>query len=125
MDAIKEIQMGRDAVLEQMRSIRSMKRGTVAEQYLKVKHKGKKDPVERGPYYVFARWSGEKTVSKRLSSAAELEQTRRDVAAHKRFVELCKEFERLTERLGEVERQVADVEELKKTPRSRSRRTKR
>jgi len=115
MDVIKEVEMRRDAVLEEMRSIRSMKRGTIAEQYLKVKHKGKKEPVERGPYYVFARWSGHKTVSRRLTCAAELEEARGDVAAHKRFVELCKEFEQLTERLGELERGRAGVEELKKS----------
>ena len=120
MDEIKEIEMRRDAVLEQVRSIRSMKRGTVAEQYLKVKHKGKAEPVERGPYYVFARWNGEKTVSKRLCSAAELEWTRRDVAEHKRFVELCQEFEELTERLGELERQLTDGASPKKTSKSRS-----
>lgn len=124
MDEIKEIEMRRDAVLKQMRVIRSLKRGTIAQQYLKVKHKGKKEPVERGPYYVFARWNGHKTVSKRLTSASALESARSDVAAQKRFMELCKEFEELTERLGELERQGDDIEGLKKTPKSLLRKTR-
>ena len=123
MDEIKEIEMRRDAVLKQMRVIRSLKRGTIAQQYLKVKHKGKKEPVERGPYYVFARWNGHKTVSKRLTSVSALESARSDVAAHKRFMQLCKEFEELTERLGEVECGRTDVAGLKKTSRSKSRGT--
>jgi hypothetical protein len=35
-----------------MRAIRSMKRAGINEQYLKVPHKGKAEPVLRGPYYV-------------------------------------------------------------------------
>ena len=124
MDEIKEIEMRRDAVLKQMRAIRSLRRGTIAEQYLKVMHKGKKEPVERGPYYVFARWNGHKTVSKRLTSVGALESARSDVAAHKEFMELCKEFEQLTERLGELERQSDDVEALKKTLKSLLRETR-
>jgi hypothetical protein len=54
---------------------------------------------------VLSRKEGTKTVSERLTTPEQLEQAKQDIAAHKRFVELCKEFEVLTERLGMLTRQ--------------------
>jgi hypothetical protein len=122
MKTMPEIESRRDVVLQQMRSIRSMKRGTINEQYLKVPQKGSK-PALRGPYYVLSRREGNKTVSERLSTTMQLEQAKTDVAAHRRFVELCKEFEALTERLGALLRQAEGSEE-KKRLRPRSKPTK-
>jgi len=121
---IEELIARRDSILKEMGSIRSMKRGTITEQYLKVRHEGQSEPVLRGPYYLFSRKENKRTVGKRLTSAAELAQARADVAAHKRFVQLCREFEELTERLGELERELPDDEAQKKTPRLRSRGTR-
>ena len=122
MKTIKEIEVKRDDLLEQMRRIRFIRQGTINEQYLKVRHKGKKQPVLRGPYYVITRKEGNKTVSERLTNPAELERARQAVEAHKHFVSLCREFERLTEQLGELERTDGlDVE--KKRRGSRSNRT--
>ena len=45
MNRIKEIEARREVILSVMRSIRSMKKGSVAEQYQKVHHKGKQEPV--------------------------------------------------------------------------------
>jgi hypothetical protein len=123
MDTVAELMVRRDRVVAQMCSIRSMRQGSVSEQYLKVKGKGKKKAALRGPYYVFCRSEQGRTLSSRVRSGEELAQLRRDVAAHKRFVDLCEEFVRLTERLGELERQGEDVEALKKTSRSKSRGT--
>lgn len=116
MDTIQQLEARRDAVLAEMKSIRSMKRGTVNEQVLPVFHKGLKEPVKRGPYYVFSRYDAErgKTVSQRLTTPEEVEQVRRDVAAHKRFVALCQSFEQLTERLGELERGSTGIRAEKK-----------
>jgi len=113
MQTIPEIERQRDGVLQQMRSIRSMKRGTINEQYLKVPQKGAKSAL-RGPYYVLSRREGNKTISERLRTPIQLEQAKLDVAAHKKFVELCKEFERLTERMGVLERQAGDTVEKKR-----------
>ena len=103
MDTVQGLERRRNDVLEQMRAIRSMRRGTVNEQYLKVRHKGQSEPTRCGPYYVLSRKEGGRTVSQRLP-AAQVEQARSDVAAHRHFVELCQEFERLTEQLAQVER---------------------
>lgn len=121
--AIEQVLARRHAVVEQMLAIRSMWRGSISEQYLKVRHKGRAEPVRRGPYYVLSRRQGDTTVSRRLTSPEALDQARRDVAAHRRFVALCKEFEALTEQLGQLERDAQQVPQEKKRsrpPRPRS-----
>jgi hypothetical protein len=124
MQAVKEIEAKRDAILEQMRNIRTMERGSITEQYMKVPHKGKKEPVTRGPYYMLTRREEGRTVGYRLRKPQELERARRDVEAHKRFVELCRQFEELTQRLGELERADNKDEVEKKRWRLRLNRTK-
>ena len=111
MQGIQEVEARRQALVKEMLSIRSMRRGTINEQYFKVKRK--KESL-RGPYYVISRRQGGKTVSMRVTSAKQLEQAKKDVAAHRRFVQLCKEFETLTERLGELERQTPEGVEKKR-----------
>jgi hypothetical protein len=51
---------------------------------------------------------------------AELEQAQSDVAEYKRFMGLCQQFERLTARLGELEREPQDLLQEKKGFRSLS-----
>ncbi len=114
MDTVEQIESWRNAILEEMRSIRSMRRGTVNGQYFKTRLKGKKGIVHQGPYYVLSRREGEKTVSKRLRSVAELERAQKDVGEYKRYLGLCQEFERLTARLGEWERGEQGFEQEKK-----------
>jgi hypothetical protein len=116
--SVQELEARRNAILEEMRLIRSMRRGTINEQHFQTRLKGKRGIVLQGPYYVLSRREGEKTVSKRLRSPAELEQAREDIVAQKRFMTLCREFEQLTRRLGELERQEPDLEEEKKRFRS-------
>lgn len=119
MDMIQELETRRNAILEEMRSIRSMKKGTINEQYFKVPPKGTEEARLQGPYYVLSRREGKKTVSERLSSATEVEQARNDVAAYKRFSLLCREFEQVTAQLGELERE-SGIERQKKRHRSPS-----
>lgn len=105
MPDIHELESKRDAVLQEMKSIRSMKRGTINAQYLKVQRSGIKDPIKRGPYYVLSRRDPQKgkTVSRRLTSNEDIEKARTEIAAYQRFVALCREFQELTEALGELE----------------------
>ncbi|MFH1741157.1 MAG: DUF6788 family protein [bacterium] len=123
MNSIQDLEARRNAILDEMGSIRSMRRGTINQQFLKVPQKGKKEPARRGPYHVLSRNQGGKTVSQRLRSAEELQQAREDLAQYKHFVALCKEFEELTERLGELERQTQESPEKKrrKSPSSKTR----
>jgi hypothetical protein len=56
MPTVQELESRRDAVPQEVRSIRSMKRGTINEQFLEVHHSGIKEPITRGPYYVLSRY---------------------------------------------------------------------
>ena len=125
MDTIQQLEDRRNAILEEMRSIRSMRRGTINEQYFQVRLKGTKGMVDQGPYYVLSKREGQKTVSRRLRSAVELEQAQKDVAEYKRFLGLCQEFERLTARLGELESGEQGLEQEKKRFRLPSSKTER
>jgi hypothetical protein len=124
METVVQIEKRREEILAEMRGIRSMERGSINEQYLRVPQKGKKEPVLRGPYYVISRREGDKTRGYRLKTEAELGRARRDVEAHRRFRELCREYEGLTEELGRRERSMDEGSPKKKPQRSRSRRTK-
>jgi hypothetical protein len=118
MNTAQAIENRREAILQEMRSIKSMRRGTINEQYLKVPQKGKDKPALRGPYHVLSRREGDKTVSERLTTATELEEAKTDIEAHKRYVSLCKEYELLTERLGVILRQTEDSEKKKRLKQS-------
>jgi hypothetical protein len=125
MDTVQQLEARRNAILEEMRSIRSMRRGTINEQYFQTRLRGRKGVVHQGPYYVLSKREGQRTVSRRLRSAAELEQAQKEVAEYKRFMMLCQEFERLTARLGELERGEPGLEQEKKRFRSPSSETER
>ena len=114
MKTITDLEARRDAILEEMRSIRSLRRGNISEQFLKVRHQGIREPVLRGPYYVLLRRDGKKVISQRVTSGPELAQAREDIESHKRFVVLCREFEMLTEQLGELERESSTMGQEKK-----------
>jgi hypothetical protein len=102
MDAVQQLQQRREAIVQQMLQIRSMTRGAVSEQFQAVRHKSGPS-VRRGPYYVLCRSHKGKTVSQRVPGG-QVAQARADVAAYKQFVELCRQFEQLTEQLGQLER---------------------
>jgi hypothetical protein len=119
MDSIAAVQTRRREIAEELLAMRSMRRGNINEQYAKGKRAGKS--VTRGPYPVLCWREGKRVLSERLTTGEELEHARQDVANHKRFKQLCKEFEVLTQRLGELERR-EDTHEatLKKGLKSRS-----
>jgi hypothetical protein len=107
MDTVRQIEQRREAVLREMGAIRSMRRGTVSEQFLRVPHKGQAQAGRCGPYFVLSRSEGGKTVSRRLTDPQQVAQARADVAAYQRFAALCREYERLTEQLGPLEQSEA------------------
>jgi hypothetical protein len=93
-----------------------MERGSINEHYVPVKKKGHKEPVPHGPYYVISRREENKTVGYHLKGEEELMRARRNVAAHRHFQELCREYEELTEELGRAERELWEQSPEKKRP---------
>jgi hypothetical protein len=125
MDQTAAIESQRQRVVEQMMHLGAMRRGTLNEQYLRDARKGAGKSVLRGPYYVLSRKESGRTVSQRIRTR-DVERVRREMDCYSRFMELCREFVDLSERLGQAERHGAEREEtLKKTPNLPSRRTRR
>jgi hypothetical protein len=56
----------RRAVLEQLAAIRSLRKGTLSEQWVPVVRDGKKTKTLRGPYFVWTCKASDRTVSKRI-----------------------------------------------------------
>jgi hypothetical protein len=106
MATVQELEARRLALIDEFRSFRSLRRGTINEQFFDVPLKNKTKTVRRGPYYVLSRKEGLKTVSQRLTTPEALEQARQDTQAYKRFQALCREFESVVEKLGETERAI-------------------
>jgi hypothetical protein len=115
METLQQIEAQRLAVLESIKSIRSMRRGAITEQFFPMRRQGQKQTARRGPYYVFSRHQGSKTVSQRLTTPEALRQAREDSEAFKRFQSLCREYEQLTEKLGELERKTGQEKKRSKS----------
>jgi flagellar motility protein MotE (MotC chaperone) len=122
----RELEQRRQALLKQLGEVGTLRKGCLNEQWFAVVREGKKTKELRGPYFVWTHKSGKKTVSKRVRGAAALERARRDAASYKRFKELCREYEAVAQRLGELEREEgAELERLKKGLKSRSNKRRR
>lgn len=120
MDTVQELEARRLALLEEFGSFRSMRRGTINEQFFDVRLKGQAKTVRRGPYYVLSRREGDKTVSQRLTTSEALAQARKETEAHKRFHALCREFEEVIEKLGEMERSTGQEKKRSKSGSSKT-----
>jgi hypothetical protein len=107
MDSLQQLEAQRLAILDSLKSIRFMRRGSITEQFFPVRRQGREQTIRRGPYYVFTRHQGSKTVSRRLTTPEALQQAREDVEAFKNFQALCRDYEQLTEKLGALERETA------------------
>lgn len=123
MKAISRLDERRDQILQEIRDIRAMRKGSVVEQYLKVKHKGREEPVLRGPYFLYTRKEKGKTVGQRLKND-EIQCYQNEVEAFHRFQDLCDEYAGITEQLGDLEREKPDEAQEKKPLKSRSKRKK-
>ncbi len=116
-----ELEQQRQRILEKMNRIRTMRRGSISEQFLKVSRQGEPEPVSRGPYYLWQYWEEGVPKRQRLRGGREVEAARREVAAHKEFEELCKQYVSVAEALALAERKTDVSEEsVKKGLKSRS-----
>jgi len=80
MKTVESIEKRREEIIEEIKSISSMRKGTINEQYLKVPRKNKEASV-RGPYYVLTKKENGKTISIRISNneVEEIKKRRKNI----------------------------------------------
>lgn len=123
MPTLQSLDAQRQAIINELLAMRSLHPGNVNEQFTKGRRAGK--VVTRGPYPVLCWREGKKVFSLRLRTDGEMDDARRDTDNYRRFKELCKELERLTRNLGQLEReQKTPMETVKKRPKSPSSKAK-
>ena len=106
------LEQQRQGLLRQLAELRELRRGSLTEQFLTVKHAdGSK--VRRGPYPLLTRKEAQKTIPVRLSDPALVPLYRRQLQAMRQFETVVDQLVRVGEQLGELA--VADVVQ-KKTP---------
>jgi hypothetical protein len=106
------LEQQRQGLLRQLADLRELRRGSLTEQFLTVKHAdGSK--VRRGPYPLLTRKEANKTVSVRLTDTALLPLYRRQIQALRQFETVMDQLVRVGEQLGDLA--VAEVVQ-KKTP---------
>lgn len=110
----QELEQHRQEVLRKISEIRTMRRGSVSEQFLEVRHKGEPEPVKRGPYYLWQYWEHGVPKRKRLRSGPEVETARKEVAAYKEFEQLCAQYVVVAEALAKAEREAFVSDEIVK-----------
>ena len=101
MIKFEDLEKRREEIIMKIKEIRTMRRGTINEQYLKVPRK-EKEPSIRGSYYILSRNEGGKTIGFRLKNQEELELAKKDVEAYKEFSKLTKEYVTVTENITDI-----------------------
>ena len=100
----------RQGLLRQLADLRELRRGSLTEQFLNVKHAdGSK--VRRGPYPLLTRKEAKKTVSVRLTDPALVPLYRRQIQAMRQFESVVEQLVRVGEQLGDLA--VAEVVQKK------------
>ena len=112
MGTLRQLEERREQILQEIKDIRAMRKGSVIEQYLKVKHKGHEEPVLRGPYFLYTRKEKGKTVGQRLKKD-EVHRYQQEVEAFHRFQDLCDEYAGITEQIGDLERERPEIAQEK------------
>lgn len=110
--AYPRLEHQRQALLQRLADLRELRRGSLTEQFLTVKH-ADGSLVKHGPYPLLTRKEGQKTISRRLSDP-EL------VPLYRRQIQTMREFETVVDQLVRVGEQLSDLAvaeaEQKKTP---------
>lgn|ERR1022692_171251 len=106
------VQHQHQALLQQLSGLQELRRGSLTEQFLIVKH-ADGSSVKRGPYPLLTRKVGQKTVSQRLSDPTLLPIYRRQIQAMRQFQSVVNQLVGVGEQLSDLA--VAEVAQ-KKTP---------
>ena len=127
MDELKKELNRKKLLLEQIGTIKDMRRGSVLEQYFENK-RADGSMGKQGPYFLYSyKEKDQKTVSRRLSGTAEAQRTRAEIAELRHFEELSAQLIEVSHRICDLKAQRGMVaeEELqeKKFPRRSRRRS--
>ncbi len=106
------LEQQRQGLLRRLSGFSELRRGSIAEQFLIVKHSDGSN-VKRGPYPLLTRKEGKKTVSRRLTDPALVPLYRRQIQAMREFETVVDQLVRVGEQLSDLA--VAEVVQ-KKTP---------
>lgn len=104
------LEQQRQALLRQLSDLRELRRGSLTEQFLTVKHSdGSK--VRRGPYPLLTRKDANKTISVRLTDPALVRLYRQQIQTMRAFESVVAQLARVGEQLGDLA--VAEVRQKK------------
>jgi len=107
-----KLEQHRQALLQQLAGLRELRRGSLTDQFLLVKH-ADGSVVKRGPYPLLTRKQANKTVSLRLTDPQLVPRYRQQIQAMREFEGVVDQLVRLGEQLGDLA--LAQVVQ-KKTP---------
>ena len=112
---IKALEQKRDAILEQMRNLDRMRRGSLSKQFFHAK--GQDEPVKQGPYFILQGYLKGRKFSRRVA-ANDAPKVAAQVDNYRRFQTLADEFVEVTEALTCLEE---NEPTLKITPKGNNR----
>jgi hypothetical protein len=95
------LEQQRPAILRQLSDLRELRRGSITEQFLTVKH-ADGSQVQHGPYPLLTRKAAQKTVSVRLTDP-DL------VSLYRQQIQALREFETVVDQLVRVGEQLSDL----------------
>jgi hypothetical protein len=95
------LEQQRQGLLRQLADLRELRRGSLTEQFLMVRH-ADGSSVKRGPYPLLTRKQASKTVSIRLTDTALVPLYRQQIQAMRQFEGVVDQLVRLGEQLGDL-----------------------
>jgi len=95
------LQQQRQRLLQQLADLQELRRGSLTEQFLMVKRQDG-SRVKRGPYPLFTRKQGQKTVSVRVTDPAL-------VPVYRRQIQAMRQFETVVDGLVQVGEELSDL----------------
>jgi hypothetical protein len=95
------LEQQRQGLLRQLADLRELRRGSLTEQFLTVKH-ADGSSVKRGPYPLLTRKEASKTLSVRLTDPALVPIYRQQIHAMRQFEGVVNQLVRLGEQLGDL-----------------------
>ena len=106
-----QLEQRRDQILQQMKAIDRLRRGSLSRQFFKKPHST--SPAQQGPYYVLQGYIQGQKFSERIP-ADQAPQIEPLVANYKRFEKLAEEFISVTDQLTRLSQTAPDAKKNSK-----------